>query len=315
MADYSQFDPGLQRWLKQVWERRLKIKKNVMKWSDLMDAAFGRKSGANKVYDIYNSSEKVEVGDDLWEIFQCKLEILERRHGIKYTPYPKFCKDAWFHFVGKSPKTPVLWRIYLRFVDPLTTWGHVAQYCLKSMAASNNIVEFKVAGPGLSKERSDHMVIMMKDVKSMDNILDVLRTDPRMSGLFAGSVPAGAKQVAPGVGWAAQPLSLDGSAEMAKLWKDESLSFGSYLSGVIYMALEQSWDKNEDHYAKELLEFFHSLGIDPKRPHLLRLIPEAQLQMMVNNAQVKIVQGKLAPQPTSGVIIDQTHPLPILAKL
>jgi HopA1 effector protein family len=313
MADYSRFEPSLSSWLQKVWASRAEIKQDVMLYADEPELArFARKSGANAVYDLYNTSAKVNVDDDDWKRFQARLKVLEDHYHIPYRTSHGFVKDSWFSF-AVDPSEQGSWRIYLRFKDPISKWVRVALYCLNNVCAHRikGIVEFKVAGPGLSKERGDHMVIYLKDRKSVDSTLEFLKTDPEMSGLFSGNVPAGVKQVAPGLGFSAEIVPrLDDSPAINEVWNNEPLSFGSYLAGVIYMALEQSWDKTEDHYVDELLKYFLQLRIDPRHPHLLRSIPEEEFQMMVQNTQGKIVREKLSPQPRSGVMIDQTRPFP-----
>ncbi len=153
------------------------------------------------------------------------------------------------------------------------------------------------------------MVIWLKDDKSMDSMLQSLKADPLMACRFSGSVPPGVKQVAPGLGYSAEPDILDRSPAIEEVYRRKTVSFGEYLAGVIYLALEQSWNGNENDYVDKLFDLFLHLRIDPKHPHLLRSISEEEFQMMVNNAQGKIARQRLTPQPSSGVIRDETKPL------
>lgn len=318
MADYSQFDPALASWLQKVWKERVSIQREMISQWVLIaklkkeegnegfdPAASARKMGADEIYGFYNPGTDDKPGNEGWAMFELMLDLLKRRHGIEWETSNGWISDSWF--AVKREFGNHKWRIYLRFVEPLTGWGRVAQYCLQDMDRKG-VVEFKVAGPGISKQRGDHMVIWLKDDKSIDSMLQSLKADRLMACRFSGSVPPGVKQVAPGLGYSAEPDSVqDPSPLIEKLYKRNCVSFGEYLAGVIFLALEQSWNGNENDYVEKLLDMFLHLRIDPKQPHLLRNISEEEFRLIVKNAQGKIVSQRLTPEPSTGK--DETKPL------
>jgi hypothetical protein len=171
---------------------------------------------------------------------------------------------------------------------------------------SREVEKFKVAGPGMSPKRGDQIVAWVNSEAAKDALLKKLQTFSN----FDGTPPPGTKLVSAGLGWSKEPTSEDnGSPAVDEVWGTGSHSFGSYLAGVIYMALEQSWNKTEDKYVEELKEFFLNVGIDPAKPELLRTISWDQLKQMAGVANAKVVISGIGGQ--TNVFTDKTTPFPL----
>jgi hypothetical protein len=303
MADYSRFDVSIVPWLQRVWADRDLIRHEVLLEAVPTDA---RKEGAWQVYERYSDPTRIKLrsGNPDWEKFQMTLNTLKWFFGIPWTGGPD--ADSFFHFLRGIRQG--YWRVYAHLADPWAdNWELVAKYCLRNMThGHNDIVEFKVAGPGI-KRRSDQIVIYLVNEPAMERAINDLRS--QMPQCFAGSVPPGVKQVVPGLGWSKEPLEAEhGSPAVNEIWNNQTLSFGSYLSAVIYMALEQSWQKTEADYVHELIEFFLNVGIDPANPQLLRTFSWEQLKQFAQVSNAKIATSGIAP--TTIVFTDKTKPFP-----
>ena len=304
MADYSRFEARMVPWLRKVWTDRLMIKEEVMS----TDQAGARKEGAWQVYERYNDPARFRLSDDhpAWKEFQLTLKTLTWFFGIE--PSDGRGPDSFFHFLNGIRQGS--WRVYAHLAEPWAqNWKLVAEYCLRNMThGRHDIVEFKVAGPGMSKKRGDQFVIYLADQLAMERALSELRS--QIPQCFAGSVPPGVKQLVPGLGWSVEPVAEEhGSPAVNEVWNNETVSFGTYLSAVIYMALEQSWQKSEEDYVNELIEFFLNVGIDPANPHLLRTISWEQLKQMAAVSNARVVTSGIAA--TTTIFTDKTKQFPL----
>lgn len=303
MANYSAFDPGIIPWLRTVWKDRVQIEEGVR---DL-----GRDEGAWQVYDRYNDPAKDTTLTKEWKKFRKDVKRLTGEYGITCGPQTgKWTPDDFYHF-GNNPRPGKgLWRVYAHVKEPRAyNWTPTAVYCLSMMKSLNlaDVEKFKVAGPGMSKNRGDQIVIWLNSESAKDSILKALS---RLASNFDGNVPPGVKQVQPGLGWGVEPTSEDhGSPAVDEVYGTRNHSFGSYLAGVIYMALEQSWHNTEDRYVEELVEFFLNVGINPAKPNLLRTISWDQLKHMAKLSNAKVITSGIVKQTT--VFTNQTQVFPL----
>lgn len=306
MADYSRFDPAIVPWLKEVWKLRKDIK---------LDAeTISRKMGAIRVYWLYSGPDAegtMNSSEQDFLDFQGELRALVWFFHIPFTWVGKLAPDAFFHFLTPGGSAGSR-RIYARVKPPRDkNWTEVARFCLRNMThGRKDITEFKVAGPAAASTRPDQIVIYLEDQKAVETVIEEMQV--KMPGWFEGSLPPGVKCVTSGLGWSAEPTANEhGSPAVDEIWKGETLSFGSYLAAVIYMALEQSWAGNDENkFVEELITFFLNVGVDPARPHLLRTISWTELKQMAAVSNAKIVTARIAQ--TTTVLINQTSPLPLL---
>ena len=305
MADYSAFDNGIVPWLQKVWTKRRTIEQGVR--------TTGRDEGAWLVYDCYNDPAADPGETDAWTLFREDVRRLTGEYGIGCGPQRggKWLPDDFYHFGDNPRQGKGLWRVYAHVKEPRTyNWTPAAVYCLHVMKSLKlEVIEkFKVAGPGMSKDRGDQIVIWVNSEDAKNSTLESLKQT--CAGNFDGSVPPGVKQVVPGLGWSKEPTAADhGSPAVDEVYGTSRHSFGSFLAGVIYMALEQSWSKTEDDYVKELKAFFLNVGIDPANPHVLRSISWEELKHLAGVGNGNIVRTDGA-KPTT-VFKDQTNVFPL----
>ena len=305
MADYAAVDKGIVPWLQKVWTDRGKIEQGVR--------TAGRDEGAWLVYDRYNDPTEDPKETEAWTLFRRDSKRLSREYGIACNPQrgQGWVPNEFYHFGANPRPGKGLWRIYAHVREPRAyNWTPAAVYCLHVMKALNlEVIEkFKVAGPGLSKDRGDQIVIWLNSEDAKNSTLASLAQS--VAGNLDGSVPAGVKQVQAGLGWGKEPTAAEhGSPAVDEAYGTSNHSFGSFLAGVIYLALEQSWRKTEDQYVHELTEFFLNVGIDPANPHVLRTISWEELKHLAGVGNGNVVRSGLA-KPTT-VFTDQTKPLAI----
>jgi hypothetical protein len=305
MADYSAFDKGIIPWLQKVWTDRAAIEQGVR--------TIGRDEGAWLVYDRYNDPKEDKKETEAWTLFRQDAKRLSKEYGITCGPQKG---DPWrpndFYHFGANPRPGKgLWRIYAHVKEPRPyNWTPTAVYCLHMMKTMNlEVIEkFKVAGPGFSKDRGDQIVIWVNNEDAKNSTLASLAQS--CAGNYDGQVPAGVKQVQAGLGWSKEPTAADhGSPAVDELYGTDLHSFGSFLAGVIYLALEQSFRGSEENYVNELTEFFLNVGIDPANPHVLRTISWEELKHMAGVGNGNVVRSGLV-KPTT-VFTDQTKPFPV----
>lgn len=303
MADYSAFDRGIVPWLQKVWNDRHTIKAGV-----LQD---GRTDGAWLIYGHYNDPTVDPSDSEAWKLFRQDAKRLIREYGIGCGPQTGSVIPHDFYHFGNNPRPGKgLWRIYAHVREPRAyNWTPTAVYCLHMMKSLNlEVIEkFKVAGPGMSKDRGDQIVIWLNSEADKNTALESLKQT--CANNYDGNVPPGVKQVAAGLGWSKEPAEDHSSPAVDEVWGDSQHSFGSFLAGVIYMALEQSWDRLEDDYVKELTEFFLNVGIEPSSPQLLRTVSWEELKLRAGVANGTIARG--GGLNNSTMFTDQTRPFPL----
>ena len=305
MADYSPFDATVIPWLTKVWENKTLIEDEVNTCEPKDES---RKQGAWLIYGYYNDpfGRKMNSGDPELNEFHLKLRCLQWFFGVPFWPAGEIRSNDFFHFQGRGTGP---YRAYVNVAKPRSDhWEEIARYCLRNMThGSKDIVEFKVAGPGFST-RTDQIVIYLASLAGLQRTLDELQV--RCPGSIGGDLPPGVKHVAPGLGWSAEPSKEEhGSAKIDEIWVGETHSFGSYLSAVILMALEQSWHNTEDTYVTKLLENFQMLGIDPAKPHLLRSLTPEQMKHMAAVDNAKVVAAGITPSATVYTNMNNQFPL------
>lgn len=310
MADYSRFDATIIPWLQKVWDNHEFIEQTVNRTPP---DEFPRKEGAWLIYGYYNDPYGWRMNSDDAELnkFHMKLRSLQWFFGIPFSPESSSAQgeiksNDFFHFRGCGTGP---YRVFVNVAKPRSEhWEQVAKHCLRDMThGRRDIVEFKVAGPGFST-RTDQIVIYLATLASLQPTLDGLQV--RCSESIGGEVPPGVKQIAPGLGWSAEPSKDEhGSSKIDEIWVGETHSFGSYLSAVILMALEQSWHRTEDTYVTKLLENFLLLGIDPANPHLLRSLTPEQMKHMASVDNTKVVMAGVTPSTTVFTNMTQRFPL------
>jgi len=335
MADYSSFDTAIVPWLKKVWQDKAQIEQAVripesdaqtdaaaavLKGESVQVVTAGqkvltqlkrdsRKEGAWQVYDRYNDPTPAKENLEAWQSFLKHKGKLVSKYGISGDPQTrKEIPNDFYHFGAGCRQGKGMWRIYVHITNRRKNWIRVIDYCLSVMTKRRleDIEKCKVAGPGLSKDRGDQVVIWVNSEAVKDSTLEALK---KMSDCFGGSVPPGVKQVVPGLGWGVEPAEAEhGSPAIDEVWDGEGVSFGSYLAAVIYMALEQSWHKTEDGYVEELVQFFLNVGVDPKNPHLLRTYSWEQVKQMTQVSNAKLVTSGVSASST--VFTDRTNMLP-----
>jgi hypothetical protein len=288
MADYSKFDRGLARWLKDVWAKRRKIKNGV---NDE-----GRTEGAWLIYDLYNDPNIQKEDTKKWRTFQKAVKSLSKQYGVPVQPQGDEWKASEFYHFGpdRLPDGSGNWRVYCHIKSPQhKNWSPPATYVLKRMQASDTrIAKFKIAGPQMSKKRHDSMVIWVNSEADALSLINDLKT--RFADNFTGSPPPSVKQVATGLGWAKEPSEDHSSPGVDEVWGTDNHSFGSYLAGVILMALEQSWDLKEKDYVEEVRQFFLNVGINPMNPHQLRTMSWEDVKLLAGVANRRL-SGTVIP--------------------
>lgn len=310
MADYSAFSPEIRPWLQKVWKEKGQIEQVVRTYDKKRGLQAGRAEGAGQVYDRYNDPAVNKQETLEFREFMGDAIGLSDSYNIVLAPQGgEWAPHNFYHF-GENPRAGKgLWRVYAHVKSPRSkNWMPTAEYCLTLMrkGEERDVEKFKVAGPGMSDNRGDQIVIWVNSEAAKDSMLKQLQTFSN----FDGNPPPGIKQISPGLGWGKEPTAQDNaSPAVDEVSGTSNHSFGSYLSGVIYMALEQSWKKTEDSYVEELTEFFLNVGIDPAKPHLLRTISWDELKQMAGVTNAKVVTSGIGKQTT--VFTDKTSPFPL----
>jgi len=301
MADYSVFEKGLARWLKAVWAKRASIKSSAN--SD------GRTEGAWCVYDCYNNPLSSADDTKEWRDFYQQLVKLNKEFRVNIAAQEgKMVPNDFFHFGPAAlAKGQGEWRVYAHVKTPRNDhWVEPATFLLKQMnAGGSGIAKFKVVGPGMAPDRGDQIVVWTNSDLACKAVLEGFT---KMAGHFDGKVPPSVSTVVAGVGWAKEPNSDHASPAIDEVWGSPQHSFGSYLSGIIYMALEQSWDNDEDRYVYEVEQFFLNVGVNPQQPHLLRTMSWDDIMNLAGLANLSLA-GKSIPPLASGK--DSTQLVPI----
>lgn len=303
MADYSRFDAAIVPWLKTVWKDRAVIEKGVRDRS--------RQEGAWLIYDRYNDPTYLKERVGAWDSFKRHRDKLISKYGVRCGPQDgEEVSNDFYHFGNNCRPGKGMWRVYVHVTSRRINWIPVIDYCLSVMTKKKleDIEKCKVAGPCMSRDRGDQVVIWVNSEAAKDKTLEDLK---KISDRFGGSVPPGVKQVIPGLGWGVEPSGADhGSPAIDEVYEGQGVSFGSYLAAVIYMALEQSWHKSEEEYVEEQVQFFLNVGVDPKNPHLLRTYSWDQVKQMTQVSNAKLVSSGVGTSST--VFTDKTNVVPSL---
>jgi len=302
MADYSAFEKGLARWLKAVWANRASIKSSVN--------SKGRTEGAWCVYDCYNNPASSADEGSRWRKFLKLLVEIETTFSVEGRPQDgDTVPNDFYHFGPASlPPGQGEWRVYAHVKAPRNDhWYEPACLLLKLMASGGSgIAKFKVAGPGMAPDRGDQIVVWTNSEQACKKVLEALS---RMAEHFDGNVPPSVATVVAGLGWAKEPSGAHSSPAINEVWGTAGHSFGSYLSAIIYMALEQSWNGTEDNYVEEVEEFFLNVGVNPMKPHLLRTMSWDDIVRLAQQAN-RSLSGTVIPSLASGK--DSTKVVPII---
>ena len=280
----AQFNPTLRPWLRRVWQDRSIILTGAQQ--------NGREEGSWLVYDRYNDpAETAHTADfadfmramnTLWDDHDDVIESLtsQKRDIVPNTFYHFNCHnyDALQHLSTK--------RIYAR----TSGWQNsvqVARLVLAEMRATEGVQKFKIKGPGLSEDRCDSVVIWLTSELAVLHLLMVLKRQP---GLYSGSVPPGVKQVIAGLGWAEEPPETGAGDQLTVLWNSRTHSYGSYLAGLIFFALEQTSKTgilDDQHGYREFLGrtllYFGTANVSPTDCHRLRRRNELEHMRAVTN--------------------------------
>lgn len=304
MADYTAFEPGLAEWLRLVWGARAQIKAGANQW--------GREEGAGRVYDLYNDPAQDTRATQEWRDFVAILNYFYRKFGLDFWPQDGDWVPHEFYHCSVAPLTPDQghWRIYGNLASPRNDAMQAPVDLLMTLLVDggHGVAKFKVAGPGMSTARGDQLVVWMNSEAACTNLLNTLAG---YHGCFAGNVPFSVATVAPGLGWAKEPVrGATMSPAIDEVNNADKHSFGSYLAAIIYMGLEQSWDDDEQSYVDEVEEFLLNVGVQPRSPHLLRTLSWVDIRLLAHQANLRLTPLQRVLPPLA-VAVDPTHPVPM----
>jgi hypothetical protein len=274
MTTEQDFHPDLYKLLQQVWDTS------------------GEISSSNGIYDLYSGQQegtattvdrsKLEAFLDnlnkiqLFRFLDSQSKIKKGRVIVQGQGWPDL-DAAWEKFNAEKLKTDTLW-LWSTFYHFEGEWEgaykrvyiHVANYAdnvieittkLQSLISElKGLLKFKIAGPG-GVDRKDQIIVYLSDEQSQTEVIESLRD---LKDLFQPGVPMVVKQVEglDGVGIADEPPDVSLEVE------PRVESFGSYLSKVLYWALEESWYGEREQFLDAAEIALRVAGIDPKEPHL-----------------------------------------------
>lgn len=264
MARLTDFGATLQPLMRQVWQGRVSMfrTRNL----SVLDAF-------NEVYRLYSKAEAPDDNSDgdLTEFEQLLASYAEET-GFTLSAQGDFL------FVHRD-KVKTTHRIYLntRSLDDRGSVAYVLMQTIKEHFA-RNACEFKVLK--LNDNRSDNLVVYVEDA-SFKAVRDrLLKLD--WSDCLRTAVPAGTKQLRPGMGWAEEPgvTSPTHRKRVNLLTKQVSptlsgASFGAVVSACVVLGLkaaqptEGEWDTdaNLTDFCDGVAARLNALGVDPLKPH------------------------------------------------
>jgi hypothetical protein len=304
MANYTDFQPALAGWLKKVWDQRKHIKSGA--------AQLGHAEGAWRVYDLYNDPGKVAT--DAFEEFKRCIAEFEDEYDVQIKSQTgQDIPDDFYHMEPPdydSSKSNS--RIYVKVVEPI--WLHallVALEVLELRKKHRGFQKLKVAGPGMSPNRGDSVVVWLTDdVAVRAFLLDMVGED-FLRHYGAETLP-GIKRVRPGLGWADEPPKTDPDHPVTKVFKTTQHSFGSYLAGFIYLALNHTWSKSEGAYLDKVLSVFAFGKIDPKNPSNVTMTSETlDFKEHLANTSIVLHTAKTGDLITYDVPAAKNHTKPL----
>lgn len=167
-------------------------------------------------------------------------------------------------------------RLYLNLADPISVSG------LRAMAAmvlykyrygpgrpDPNIVKGKIAGPGMDPDRPDRAIVWFKNDRARWAFTKgLLEFMPECA--FRDDLAPGIQRVAPGVGWAGEPPESGKADEITTIWRSQKHSYGSYIAGALFLALEDvrfGAGHGRADFLDRVRDRFRALGISQMQPY------------------------------------------------
>jgi hypothetical protein len=283
-ANYTDFNASLRQWLRQVWQRR----RNILFGAKTE----GRMEGADLIYDLYNDPAKNNKVAGFQDFLQAAVALVNDNSDLLEKCYPQdgeVIPADFYHFepFGYAMLRP---RNRLRVYVHTAGWQAslaVCQVVVDAMRGPEGVTKFKIAGPGFSANRGDSVVVWLTNQLAVDYLIAQLK---RSAGLFSGSVPPGVKEVVPGLGWSEEPPETVAGAPLTDLYQLSVHSFGSYLAGLMFFALEQTSmasfrddDAGYREFLGRLVAIFRDADVDPMECHRLRQPKELEHMRAVAN--------------------------------
>lgn len=295
MAQANDFADAIRPWLQRVWAARQHLLRPALSAMPTLQ----QRQTVEAIYAIY-SREDIERDASPARMLR-QITKLQRR-AVKTigaplrvtlqngSPFPVTDGSDWHNsFIVFDPldyndaeqyalADQTGCRLYVALLDPywLTApWLMEQMFLFKHNQPGKRVVpgvlRGKIAAPDMAAKRRDIGVIYFSNAAARMGLTQWL-LDRDKSGLIGGPLPFGVERVAEGLGFADEPPRDLPRGHRVRQVTGDQLSFGNYLSAVIYLAMEDvGFGKctREAEFLDRLKFRMNQIGIDPMRPQLL----------------------------------------------
>jgi hypothetical protein len=187
--------------------------------------------------------------------------------------------NDFYHFLPVPRVGGAAYRIYIHTTQRVTTCAlPIISMIVDLMQVRPGLDEVKVAGPGMAAARRDTIVIYIRDEMLVPWMIRQLRTS-NYAGYAVDPVPSGTKRVHTGISWAEEPpLTQVGDASgLTEIYNARQHSYGSYLAGCIYRALQRN-PNSQEQFLDFVILTMRAAKIEPNKSHVFdRPAPPALL--------------------------------------
>lgn len=266
----NDFGPALTSFLGKVWRGRATV--------SLSDFSKGR----NTIYGFYAGTTPDRPYNELKLVgFVREMKSIAGKYGYKVYPQDTDAtaldspiailvngEDLWtefFHVIGRRTEGRVTTsRVYINAVDSDASLDIMAE-AVKYMSTAPDMWEVKNTGPGPT--RLDTIVAYFYTQEAADTFAQEMVTlRQREPTWFGQTLPPLVTVVAPGIGQAGQPPSI----EIYKIGGTNH-SFGSFYSTLCWMALRRTPNVRKEtadgrHFLDNVLHSLRLMNLDPKNP-------------------------------------------------
>jgi HopA1 effector protein family len=292
MANLEDFHLTLRPWLQSVWNKRLEILDSVTEIAEFLpEGQTVSRLGSDEVYSLYQPGEDRKKHQD-FEQFTEQCVAIGKSTGIE----PSIASNAsdWFHFKGKEWWGSESHRIYVHTKRPVNEHAlPVVRLTLQALKQMDEFRSLKVAGPGMSADRKDTILVYMGSKAAVKLALAKMQTT-EFTAHYESDTPAAVKQVIPGLGYAENPPTIGEAHHIFKESGNQSgHSFGSYLASAIFWALRSVPEGNNEMSAflDCVIAAFEFIGVNPKKPHVLsRSGPEVKHLEILSNHKIDLAR-------------------------